>query len=599
MYYRLLSALSVGVMLLLSPVITSVAGSPEQALLDTRVLIDISGSMKQNDPAYLRRPALRLLVELLPAESRAGIWTFGQYVNMQVPLGTVDEAWREKARKGAAEIHSRGQFTDIEEALRRSTADWEEHSSQGIRHLILLTDGMVDVSKQATESAASRDRIASELLSRLQKYGVRVHTIALSERADHQLMRLLSVETDGWYEQVDSADKLQRVFMRLFEKVGRPDAVPLVDNRFQLDESIDEATLLIFRADGAPPSQVTDPTGQTFGSAEAPANVNWHRDEGYDLLTISKPQSGEWQILADLDPDNRVLVVTDLRMHSTELPGRMVVGEQLPLLVHFSEDGEPITSSSFLELINLQAVEKDRQGTKEPQPLFDDGQRGDQTAGDGQFTLGVGANQLEPGLVELTLSAEGRTFQRQQKQTFELLPWFDWDTDYGDGQDGAVKINLRIENQLLQPDSFRLAAELIPEGRTSEVRPVTPTVDGQEWQVVVDPSALTGDWRLHLHLIAVALSGSPLDVKLDPVSIQGRRLPPPPPPSPLEAEVKPAVPSTDAPDESWVDMALVFGGVNLLVLIAASLTFWLLRRKLKNEVALIGTGLKIEESKSD
>jgi len=62
-------------------------GQPDTA--DVRVLIDISGSMKKNDPNNLRRPALRLLVGLLPEDSRAGVWTFGQYVNMQVPLGKV------------------------------------------------------------------------------------------------------------------------------------------------------------------------------------------------------------------------------------------------------------------------------------------------------------------------------------------------------------------------------------------------------------------------------------------------------------------------------------------------------------------------------
>ena len=61
---------------------------------DVRILIDVSGSMKQNDPQNLRRPALRLLVGLLSSETRAGVWTFGQYVNMQIPLGQVDKAWK-------------------------------------------------------------------------------------------------------------------------------------------------------------------------------------------------------------------------------------------------------------------------------------------------------------------------------------------------------------------------------------------------------------------------------------------------------------------------------------------------------------------------
>ena len=44
---------------------------------DTRVLIDISGSMKQNDPQNLRGAALRLMVALMPKGNRVGVWTFG------------------------------------------------------------------------------------------------------------------------------------------------------------------------------------------------------------------------------------------------------------------------------------------------------------------------------------------------------------------------------------------------------------------------------------------------------------------------------------------------------------------------------------------
>ena len=48
---------------------------------DIRLLIDISGSMKKNDPSNLRIPAVNLLTELIPNGDKAGVWTFGQWVN--------------------------------------------------------------------------------------------------------------------------------------------------------------------------------------------------------------------------------------------------------------------------------------------------------------------------------------------------------------------------------------------------------------------------------------------------------------------------------------------------------------------------------------
>ena len=77
---------------------------------DVRVVIDVSGSMKQNDPNNLRQPALELLVQLLPEGSKAGVWTFGRYINMMVPHRPVTGQWRETATKKSSGINSLGLF---------------------------------------------------------------------------------------------------------------------------------------------------------------------------------------------------------------------------------------------------------------------------------------------------------------------------------------------------------------------------------------------------------------------------------------------------------------------------------------------------------
>ena len=44
--------------------------------------------------------------------------------------------------------------------------------------------------------------------------------------------------------------------LRLFEKVGRPDSVPLKENKFNIDASISETTLLVFVINGIQPTRV-------------------------------------------------------------------------------------------------------------------------------------------------------------------------------------------------------------------------------------------------------------------------------------------------------------------------------------------------------
>jgi len=93
---------------------------------DIRILIDVSGSMKLNDPNNLRKPALRMLNGLIPSGAKAGVWTFGRFVKRQVKPSTVNKAWRKKADAGAAQIHSNGLFTNIESALTKATVGWNK-----------------------------------------------------------------------------------------------------------------------------------------------------------------------------------------------------------------------------------------------------------------------------------------------------------------------------------------------------------------------------------------------------------------------------------------------------------------------------------------
>ncbi|MBV1888984.1 MAG: VWA domain-containing protein, partial [Proteobacteria bacterium] len=97
---------------------------------DVRIVVDISGSMKKNDPNNLRIPAVNMLLGLLPDNATAGVWTFGRYVNMLVPHKPVNDAWRAEARKKIPKINSVAQYTNIELALKKAGYDLVEGKTQ-------------------------------------------------------------------------------------------------------------------------------------------------------------------------------------------------------------------------------------------------------------------------------------------------------------------------------------------------------------------------------------------------------------------------------------------------------------------------------------
>jgi uncharacterized protein (TIGR03503 family) len=565
---------------------------------DVRVLIDVSGSMKQNDPQNLRRPALRLLVGLLPPETRAGVWTFGQYVNMQIPLGEVDRAWKDKARKRSESIGSPGQFTNIEDALKRATEDWSGAPHGFARSVILLTDGMVDISRNKAKNQASRQRILQNLLPQLKSTGATIHTIALSKNADHMLMRQLAESTGGWFEQVENADQLQKVFLRIFEKVGKPDSVPLKDNRFTIDNSITEATVLVFHKPDAQPTEVIPPDGKAFSASNVPSNVQWHRDQGYDMLTVSDPAAGAWRIRAEADPDNRVMVVTDLKMRTSDLPNRLLQGQVLPFEVSFTDHGKLIRKREFLHVVEVSATQQDGQGAHEPRPLLDDGSEGDAIADDGHFSMRFGGEALQRGVGELVINAKGATFVREKRLTFEVVPPVKLQVSPREGSE-LLDLGLSADKTLIDPLTLQAKAWL--EDTSGERSPLELKGGGTEsYKGEIDLATFSGSRKIIVEASANDLAGAALSYFDNAVEVEGLKVAPPPKPMPeAKPESKPAPPPappaeaapplqhTEA-ESGWMGSVLWFALINFVVLLAAGGAFWWLRmRRLRSMVVLV------------
>jgi len=582
---------------LLAGMASASAAQPVHA--DIRVLIDISGSMKQNDPQNLRRPALRMLVGLLQPGSKAGVWTFAQYANALVPPAEVDKAWKQQALAASQQIDSPGMFTNIERVLRRAIHDWEGVPPHHRRNLLLLTDGMVDVSKTPGESAASRQRILDELLPRIRELQAQVHTIALSSRADHELLKRLAHDSGGWYQQVDSADQLQRVFLKLFEQAGQPDGLPLKGNKFRVDNTIREATVLVFRADGNPEPRLTTPSGSTFGRDDAPGNVTWYHDTGYELVTLHDPQVGEWTLAGDVDPDNRVMVVTDLRLQLSELPGRIAAGEPLPVSASLTNDGRLITRHEFLDLVEVRAETLGERGLA-PQPLNDKGYKGDTRAGDGRYGMDLVENRAQPEL-NLVVAAESPTFLRERRHLLAVVE--PATLVVGKDDQGVPIVTLRVDDTVMGDRKPTVTAWQPAADDSRQPLILSPQSDGSQVAVLSDPAA-----PVYARIEGITRLGNHIDHEIGPVYAPGMAPPTPPPAAapPAHPAAEPTAAQPSAPpapraeaetepeqqdaQSGWLMPAIAFVAVNLLL--GGGGLFWWRRRRRRDdeEIALLDEG---------
>lgn len=378
---------------------------------DVRIIVDISGSMKTNDPGNLRQPAVRLLARMLPEGTEAGVWTFGQYVNMLVPYGEVTDQWREIAIERSGQINSVALRTNLGRAIEVASDDYITGEDLSNTHYILLTDGDIDISDSPEQNHQEELRILDTILPVLAGKGARFHPVALSVEADADFLKELASESGGRFQVANNAEALNRAFLEALNTAVPQQQIPIEGNAFHVDDGVKEFTALIFRNPSVDNSnrtlELVRPDGTVVGYDASPANVRWAQETGYDLITIDEPLSGEWQINGELGEGSRVTVVSDLKMVVSPVPPLFSQSDPINLNVAFFEGEDKITNPDFLQVLNVTLTVTSDDGRSGTKALS-----GERPPADGVYTDTI-ENLPIAGKFKIDVVADGQTFARK------------------------------------------------------------------------------------------------------------------------------------------------------------------------------------------
>jgi uncharacterized protein (TIGR03503 family) len=508
--------LCLALLLVCTAIPQSYAQAPESAKpSDVRLVIDISGSMKKNDPQNLRRPALDMLVQLLPKGSKAGIWTFGQYVNMLVPHKPVDAQWGRTASAASSEIKSIAQFTNIGAALEKAAYDHKRQSKKDQSyqtHVILLTDGMVDVDRDSSLNRKERQRILDTILPMYQQANITLHTIALSDNADKKLLNKLALATDGKVAVAKNAEELMNVFLQVFNQAVPLEEVAFDGNRFAVDSSIEEFTALIFRKKNAKPTVVFSPDGQEYTQDANDSRVKWHHTDQYDLITVTQPLEGEWGVSADLEPQSRVTVVSDLRIAVKSMPTNMSIDEVINTSLVLREENKTITRSEFLSLLDISVEVSSPTGNNWSQQLSNN-----TVPTDGVYSTVL--NQFtQSGEYTINFTDEGKTFNRQYSHQLSVRTPFSVETDklVKNGRTEFV-VDVIAQSQEVDVNQTKVFGVVTtPSGKTNAVD-FMPQPDGT-WRLLV-PANEEGEYAVNVRVDSINHRNEKEKIKLDIVRL--------------------------------------------------------------------------------
>ncbi|MCV2402655.1 VWA domain-containing protein [Marinomonas sp. C2222] len=382
-----------------------------------RVIVDASGSMVISDPDKLTSEALRLISNLAPEEKATlGIWLFGEAPRVLLPESVINKDTKTKLASYVDSYITQDLQTDLEAIIAKllKTPDAGNLAPGFERHWILVTDGMVDISLDDAVNQASRNRILNQLTTQLEDNEIHLHTISMTGYTDKELLETLSVRTNAIHAEAAVPEDLLDTFDRIFTQASPSDELPLDGNSFFVDSSISEVTMVVFHENGIQP-HVIKPDGSVLSLIKA-KDVAVSTSDHYTLITVSKPNAGEWQIHnVDLERSS-IRVITDLKAQVTPVAPILFQNELIYSTVGLFQRNAAIKDEKLLGLMDIQQTLYRHNGTQKEvifsQPM---------TRSAHQFKQRL-EGISEAGSYELVTVIDGKTFTRQRSQHFIAHP---------------------------------------------------------------------------------------------------------------------------------------------------------------------------------
>ncbi|MBD5771852.1 VWA domain-containing protein [Marinomonas colpomeniae] len=493
--------LKINTVLLLSAVV-SFWTPVSQADTQFRVIVDASGSMLISDPDKLTSEALRLISNLAPEEEATlGIWLFGEAPRVLLPESIVNKATKAKLASYVDSYVTQDVKTDLEAIVKvlLDTPDAGGLEAGFNRHWILVTDGMVDISLDEAVNKASRDRILNGLTEKLEENGIHLHTISMTGYTDKELLESISLRTDATHTEVAIPEDLLDTFDRIFSQASPSDELPFDGNRFTVDDAIDELTLVVFHENGIQP-HIIKPNGKILSLIDD-TNVSVSASDHYTLITVSKPDIGNWQINnVDLERSS-IRIITHLSAQATKVAPVIFQNEPIYSTVGLFEKDTLIQDEGVLDLLTVTQTLVLLNGEKK-ETIFS--HKMDKTNSQFKKRLeGITA----AGNYELISVVDGKTFSRQLSQYFTVHPGIEFKGMNTGGN--LVEFSAKPVNLKLNVMRSNVQIEFTYENGSTDTE-LMPLLGQGYWNKVVPVSS--GDQvKVRAKLIGVTQTGLRFD----------------------------------------------------------------------------------------
>lgn len=379
---------------------------------DVVLAIDTSGSMKQTDPLRLRIQAAKMFVSLLGKTDRVAVVGFsGNAVPLLKLTGLEDKAKVQSVLDAIDRLGADGKHTNIFEAIAQSHLLLNQAAKPGnTRQIVLMTDGKMDVGT-AEQNTRLTERTLDELAPGLARDGVRLYSIAFTENSNLPLLRLVAQDTRGHFTLLKDASGSHQVFESIFERAKLPDQLPLNEDNFIVDSSINELTVVASKYRPDSRIALASPSGKEIDSTTNSPSVRWFSAKQFELITITNPEPGFWELKFS-EGGNKAYIVTNLKLNVEASHSEVEPNDTVRIRAQLERNGTRVTTRELLASSRFSLAVAYPDGHIDHRPLLDDGQNSDEARGDGIFGLLLGFEK--EGQYRLDVVVAGETFDRKK-----------------------------------------------------------------------------------------------------------------------------------------------------------------------------------------
>lgn len=380
-------------------------------------------------------------------------------------------------------------------------------------------------------------------------------------------------------------------------EVFAPSDIPLLDNRFRIDYGVKEITFIVTRKPGTPSVILVRPDGsKLYVGKVTPPDVGWLALKDQDLITIRDPMPGPWQAIGEVDPDNRVRLLSNIRLETDQLPTQLYQGERVKLKSWLLIDDAPPKAGYYLTDLGMTVrLQRFNDAKQEGEPIVDevlghyrdDGKGLDEVPGDGIMTAEA-VLDVAAGKYRAMYSTGNQVFSRARYQDVLIYPLPVSYTLAPPSQEFGAKLSFLIDADELDP------ASVVIEGKATNTVGASMAFNAvaTEPRVEVDLSAIkeVGHYEVTATLFGTTRLGREIQVTLPVKSFNiFPVLAVEPSAASAASETSAAVPNQVKFEEEQSSGWLIWllGGVGILLVLLGGVGFILLqkRRALKKAMA--------------